>query len=151
MSMKGGGGFERKSKASEEIPSSSLADIAFLLLIFFMVTTVFPTDQERPIDWVYQDDVAEGLAKLAVTPGVEGRTVDIGSGEAVTVRGIVELLAETIGGPGEPRFGARASRAMEQVEVAEVEETRELLGWAPQTSLEEGLRRTVDWYETRRS
>ena len=45
------GGFERKSKASEEIPSSSLADIAFLLLIFFMVTTVFPTDKERPIEW----------------------------------------------------------------------------------------------------
>ena len=35
------GGFSRKSKASQEIPSSSLADIAFLLLIFFMVTTVF--------------------------------------------------------------------------------------------------------------
>lgn len=49
MGMKGG--FERKSKASEEIPSSSLADIAFLLLIFFMVTTVFPTDRERPIEW----------------------------------------------------------------------------------------------------
>jgi biopolymer transport protein ExbD len=45
------GGFKRKSKASEEIPSSSLADIAFLLLIFFMVTTVFPNDKERPIDW----------------------------------------------------------------------------------------------------
>jgi biopolymer transport protein ExbD len=49
MSMRGG--FERKSKASEEIPSSSLADIAFLLLIFFMVTTVFPSDKERPITW----------------------------------------------------------------------------------------------------
>ena len=34
MSMKGG--FERKSKTSSEIPSSSLADIAFLLLIFFI-------------------------------------------------------------------------------------------------------------------
>lgn len=45
------GGFERKSKASQEIPSSSLADIAFLLLIFFMVTTVFRTDSERPIEW----------------------------------------------------------------------------------------------------
>ncbi|MDE0081143.1 MAG: biopolymer transporter ExbD [Gammaproteobacteria bacterium] len=45
------GGFERKSKASEKIPSSSLADIAFLLLIFFMVTTVFRTERERPIDW----------------------------------------------------------------------------------------------------
>jgi biopolymer transport protein ExbD len=45
------GGFERKSKTSDEIPSSSLADIAFLLLIFFMVTTVFRTDRDRPIEW----------------------------------------------------------------------------------------------------
>jgi biopolymer transport protein ExbD len=45
------GGFEKRSKASEEIPSSSLADLAFLLLIFFMVTTVFPSDRPRPIDW----------------------------------------------------------------------------------------------------
>lgn len=45
------GGFERKSKASQEIPTSYLADIAFLLLIFFMVTTVFQSDQNRPIDW----------------------------------------------------------------------------------------------------
>jgi biopolymer transport protein ExbD len=45
------GGFNRKSKASQEIPTSSLADIAFLLLIFFMVTTVFQSDKNRPIDW----------------------------------------------------------------------------------------------------
>ena len=45
------GGFNRKSKASQEIPSSSLADIAFLLLIFFMVTTVFRATSERPIEW----------------------------------------------------------------------------------------------------
>jgi len=44
-------GFKKRSKASEEIPSSSLADIAFLLLIFFMVTTVFPSDRQRPIVW----------------------------------------------------------------------------------------------------
>jgi biopolymer transport protein ExbD len=50
MALKGGG-FERKSKASDQIPSSSLADIAFLLLIFFMVTTVFRSEAERPIEW----------------------------------------------------------------------------------------------------
>ena len=49
MAMRGG--FERKSKASSEVPSSSLADIAFLLLIFFMVTTVFQADRDRPIEW----------------------------------------------------------------------------------------------------
>jgi biopolymer transport protein ExbD len=45
------GGFQRKNKASSDIPSSSLADIAFLLLIFFMVTTVFQSDRDRPIEW----------------------------------------------------------------------------------------------------
>jgi len=45
------GGFKRKSSASEEIPSSSMADIAFLLLIFFMVSTVFRKERDQPIEW----------------------------------------------------------------------------------------------------
>ena len=43
----GTGGFKRKSKVASDIPDSSLADMAFLLLIFFMVSTTFP--KERPI------------------------------------------------------------------------------------------------------
>lgn len=43
------GGFKRKSKVASEIPDSSLADIAFLLLIFFMVTTVFRSERPRDI------------------------------------------------------------------------------------------------------
>jgi len=35
----------KKKRVSEEIPSSAMADIAFLLLIFFLVTTSFPKDQ----------------------------------------------------------------------------------------------------------
>lgn len=59
MSLKSGG-LQRKSKASQDIPSSSLADIAFLLLIFFMVSTVFQTDKNRTIDWAS----AEATAKI---------------------------------------------------------------------------------------
>lgn len=43
------GGLKRKSKAASEIPSSSLADMAFLLLIFFMVSTTFRKEQPRDI------------------------------------------------------------------------------------------------------
>jgi biopolymer transport protein ExbD len=43
------GGFKRKSKVASEIPDSSLADVAFLLLIFFMVSTVFPQDKARHV------------------------------------------------------------------------------------------------------
>lgn len=54
------GGLQRKSKASSDIPSSSLADMAFLLLIFFMVTTTFP--QERPMRMPWPE--AEATEKL---------------------------------------------------------------------------------------
>lgn len=43
------GGFKRKSKAASEIPSSSLADMAFLLLIFFMVSTTFRKEKKREV------------------------------------------------------------------------------------------------------
>ncbi len=36
---------QKRTKVSDEIPTSSTADIAFLLLIFFLVTTVFPKDK----------------------------------------------------------------------------------------------------------
>jgi biopolymer transport protein ExbD len=58
--MMRGGGLKRKSKAASEIPSSSLADMAFLLLIFFMVTTTFRKEQKR--DVVFPD--AEATQKL---------------------------------------------------------------------------------------
>ena len=35
----------KRQKVSDEVPTSSMADIAFLLLIFFLVTTVFPKDK----------------------------------------------------------------------------------------------------------
>ncbi|MDP2469632.1 MAG: biopolymer transporter ExbD [Candidatus Palauibacterales bacterium] len=53
-------GFERKSGASSDIPSSSMADIAFLLLIFFMVSTVFRKEKKRNIEWT----TAEATEKI---------------------------------------------------------------------------------------
>jgi biopolymer transport protein ExbD len=49
----------KKSKVSDEIPTSSMADIAFLLLIFFLVTTTFPKDK--------------GLAVVLPEPGEEAQ------------------------------------------------------------------------------
>ncbi len=48
--MISGAGFTKKSKASSDIPSSSLADMAFLLLIFFMVSTTFRKEKQHKLD-----------------------------------------------------------------------------------------------------
>ncbi len=49
----------KKSKVSDEIPSSSMADIAFLLLIFFLVTTTFPKDKGLAIVLPEQGETVE--------------------------------------------------------------------------------------------
>ena len=104
----------------------------------------------RPVDWVFVDDVVEGLLRMAGTPDLGGQRVDLGSGETHTVRDVVLQLAELVEEGGEPSFGAVADRAMEQIRVANLDETRSALGWAPQTSLKDGLQATIDWYRARR-
>ena len=49
---------KKKSKVSDKVPSSSMADIAFLLLIFFLVTTTFPKDKGLAI--VLPEEGGEG-------------------------------------------------------------------------------------------
>ena len=101
---------------------------------------------ERPVDWVYVDDVVEGLLALALTPGIEGRRLDLGSGELVTVRGVAERLAELAGEGAELGIGERPDRPMEPVRRADVETTRELTGWTPRVALDDGLARTGEHY-----
>jgi biopolymer transport protein ExbD len=48
--MARGGKFHRKANLGETIPTSSMADIAFLLLVFFMVTTIFKLEDGLPIE-----------------------------------------------------------------------------------------------------
>jgi nucleoside-diphosphate-sugar epimerase len=103
----------------------------------------------RPVDWVYVDDVAEGLVAAAMAATVTER-VDLGSGELVTIRAIIEKIAALIPStPGTPLFGALPDRPMEQVRVADVATTTRHIGWAPRTPLDEGLRRTLDWLRGR--
>jgi len=103
----------------------------------------------RAVDWVYVDDVVEGVLAAAIRGGLEGRTLDIGSGRLVSVRTVVESLVQIVASGATARFGAVAARARERECVADVQATHARLGWRPRVSLEEGLERTVAWYRAR--
>jgi nucleoside-diphosphate-sugar epimerase len=98
------------------------------------------------VDWIYIDDVVDALLAAAVAEGVEGRTLDVACGEHVTVREVAERIGRLVGSRVSPRFGALPERPLEQVRVPDVASTDACLAWRARTSLEEGLRRTVDWY-----
>jgi nucleoside-diphosphate-sugar epimerase len=102
----------------------------------------------RPVDWVYVEDVAEGLLRLASADGVVGARVDLGRGELFTVREAVEEIFRQVAPEKTPSFGGLGDRFLEQVRSADVAATRDLLGWAPPTALPEGLARTVAYFRT---
>jgi len=100
----------------------------------------------RKIDWIFIDDVVSGYLAAATTLGVEGDTIDLGSGKLETVRTVVDELVGLINPRIQPSFGSIQERAMEQIRTADAERSFRLIGWRPQVSLHEGLLRTVDWY-----
>jgi UDP-glucose 4-epimerase len=100
----------------------------------------------RSVDWIYVSDVVEGLLATAVTPGIEGATVELGSGTLVTVRAVVETLAALIDSPAKPMFGARPDRPLERIRHARLTATQGSISWRPEVNLLEGLGKTVEWY-----
>ena len=102
----------------------------------------------RPVDWVYIDDVVQALLGCAVAPELNGKTIDIGTGHLTTVRSVAEQIGQLIGKSDGPVFGAIDDRAAEQVRAADPIQAQRLLG-RPLTELDEGLKRTVDWYRRR--
>jgi nucleoside-diphosphate-sugar epimerase len=100
----------------------------------------------REIDWIYVDDVVDAYVAAIFCAGIDGKTLDVGSGALVSVRAIVEQLTRIVAPELEPEFGAVADRPLEQVSAADVARTTALLGWSPTTRLHVGLARTAEWY-----
>jgi GDP-L-fucose synthase len=97
-------------------------------------------------EFLYVEDCAEGIIKAAAQYD-EGDPVNLGSGREITIKDLVEMIArltrfegeiswQTEKPDGQPRRQIDTTRAFER------------FGFRAQTSLEEGLQRTVDWYET---
>lgn len=104
----------------------------------------------RRCDWIYVDDVAEGLLRAALlVQDNRPPSVDIGSGRLSSIRDVAERLCDLTGGELRPWYSGELDRPNEQERAADIASTEALLGWKPAVSLDEGLARTVRWYRRR--
>jgi UDP-glucose 4-epimerase len=120
--------------------------IPYTILSLLQETRPRLTSGTRQVDWVFVDDVVRGLIEMSKAEGVEGTTVDLGTGVATSVRDVVETIASLMESETRPTFGDVPDRPDEQLRVADVARTEALLGWKPSTALREGLMQTIAYY-----
>lgn len=97
-------------------------------------------------DFTFVGDVVSGLLAAGRAPGVSGRVYNLASGRATSVLDLVGLLARLTGTRPELRFLPPRPGDLRE-SWADVARAREDLGYAPRTSLEEGLRATIEWFD----
>ena len=94
-------------------------------------------------EFMYVDDLADALVFLLRHYSNEEH-VNIGVGHDVTIRQLAETIARIVGLPEKLRFD---SSKPDGTPRKLIDSSRLLaMGWKPQTSLEEGLRKTYAWY-----
>jgi nucleoside-diphosphate-sugar epimerase len=98
-------------------------------------------------DFTYIDNIVHGNMLACHTEGIAGETFNIACGGRIDLLNMIELLNRLMGKQIKPAFidprpgDVRHSRAA-------IDKARQLLGYEPIVSFEEGLTRTLAWYET---
>ena len=113
-----------------------------------------PGEQKR--DFIYIEDAVEAIVTLVkhytslnLDAMIPYQRYSVGSGMAITIREVMQLIRQLSGSHTQLAFGAVTYRPHE-VMFSQADLTKmRALGWSPRFSLEDGLKRTVEWWRIR--
>lgn len=96
--------------------------------------------------WCYVDDMVEGVMRALTRPEAVGESFNIGNARAVvTIYGLANAVVRVLESRSEISF-VRKDYADVELRVPSVDKARDLLGFEAQVDLEEGIRRTAEYY-----
>jgi NAD dependent epimerase/dehydratase len=100
-------------------------------------------------DFTYVKDTVEGFIKIAMSPKTVGEVINVGSNFEISIGDLVKKVVSIIGVEIEVEFEDKRIRP-EKSEVnrlwAENLKAKELIGWQPQYTIDQGLAETIEWF-----
>jgi len=99
-------------------------------------------------DFLYVADTVQGLLRCATAEGIEGETINLGTGVEVSIGDLAQRILRLLGVEVPIALDeGRLRPPNSEVErlVADVSKAKRLLAWQPEVTLDEGLRRTIEW------
>jgi nucleoside-diphosphate-sugar epimerase len=100
-------------------------------------------------DFIYVDDVVAGLIKMAEIPESTGEAINFGSGQGISIGELSNKIIRLIGSNAKITFDATRIRLQDHhisQLVADVTKAKNLLGWEPKVSLDNGLEQTIKFF-----
>jgi nucleoside-diphosphate-sugar epimerase len=132
-------------------PSSDYAAVIpkFIDLLRREEPPVIHGDGEQTRDFTYVENVVQANRKAAQASSedVSGEIFNVGCGDRVTVNRLAQTLKDIVDTDTEPVHGEPRPGDVRHSQ-ADVQKARDAFGYNPQVGLREGLRRTVEWFET---
>jgi nucleoside-diphosphate-sugar epimerase len=101
-------------------------------------------------DFTFVDNVVHAIQLSLPSMDAGGSVVNVACGGRVSVLDLWRAVAREAGFDGEPRFGPPRTGDMPHSQ-ADISEARRLLGFEPVVHFDEGIRRTVAWFQAQRA
>lgn len=126
---------------------SSKAVIPELILKCLQGVPIECTPGEQTREFNFVEDLVDGFVLAALADKPLPGPINLAAGHEIAIRDLVKLIAQLTGSRSELRIGALPYRPTEIWRMrGDHARAGELLCWQPKTTLEDGLRRTVEWY-----
>ena len=104
-------------------------------------------DGEQTRDFTYVQNVVDGTLRACTAPRAVGQVINVAYGGRISLNTLYRIMREQAGSGLEPRFADPRVGDVRDSQ-ADITRARDLLGYEQTVSFEEGIRRTLAWYQT---
>ena len=98
-------------------------------------------------DFTYVANVVDGVLRACEAPNASGEVINVATGGRISLNGLFAEMKKIVGASVEPTY-ADARQGDVRDSQAAIGKAKEILGYEPIVSFEEGLKRTIEWYRT---
>jgi nucleoside-diphosphate-sugar epimerase len=127
-------------------PYSGVISVFATALLENRSPTIFG-DGEQTRDFTYVDNVVDGVLRACEALGASGQTINVATGGRISLNTLFETMRKLVGADVRPTYSEPRKGDVRDSQ-ADISKARQLLGYQPKVSFEDGLQRTVDWYRT---
>jgi UDP-glucose 4-epimerase len=120
------------------------------LFISKMIDDVRPTiygDGTQSRDFTFIDNVVQGNLLACEADKAAGQVINLACGQSITLRNLVDLLNRMLNKQIEPYFVSPRVGDIWRSQ-ADIDKARRLLNYEPKVSFEDGLKRTLEWFQS---